>query len=117
MTHYDVVAMCVDADIVCLGEGEVQYRLHNAFFGRQRRDAVDNVVGSRIVEPLSVVNLLVGGVGAGDEGKSLILAKFIIVRDYMSASWGIDVDELRDVVNRRFDDVVDGRVDLTDLSI
>ena len=35
----------------------------------------------------------------------------------MSASWGIDVDELRNVVNRRFDDVVDGRVDLTDLSI
>ena len=54
---------------------------------------------------------------AGDEGKSLILAKFIIVRDYMSSSWGIDVDELRDVVNRRFDDVVDGRVNLTDLSI
>ncbi|MBP5234898.1 MAG: hypothetical protein J6Z20_02835, partial [Bacteroidales bacterium] len=54
---------------------------------------------------------------AGDEGKSLILAKFIIVRDYMSSSWGIDVDELRDVVNRRFDDVVEGRVNLTDLSI
>lgn len=54
---------------------------------------------------------------AGSEGQKLILAKFSIVRSYMSSSWGIDVDELRDVVNRRFDDVVDGRVDLTDLSI
>ena len=33
----------------------------------------------------------------------------------MATSWGIDMDELRDCVQRRLNDVVDGNVDLESL--
>ncbi|WP_205409921.1 zinc-binding metallopeptidase [Bacteroides ihuae] len=38
---------------------------------------------------------------AGDDGKAIILKKIAIVKTYMKESWKIDLDELRDVVQRR----------------
>ncbi len=52
---------------------------------------------------------------AGTEGASIINQKLEIVRNYMESSWGIDLDELRDCVQRRINDVVDGNVDLESL--
>lgn len=49
---------------------------------------------------------------AGKEGAAKIQQKLNIVRDYMAESWGIDIDELRDVVKRRMEDIVSGKVEL-----
>ena len=45
-------------------------------------------------------------------GNVIISSKIDIVRDYMQDAWDIDIDELRDVVLRRFGEVADGQVDL-----
>lgn len=42
---------------------------------------------------------------AGETGKAIILQKFAIVKTYMKESWNIDLDELRDVVQRRQDEI------------
>lgn len=52
---------------------------------------------------------------AGTKGASVIETKLNYVKTYMQSAWGIDLDELRDVVRRRMDDVVNGRVDLDKL--
>lgn len=54
---------------------------------------------------------------AGQDGKNKILAKLNVVRNYMNASWGINIDELRDGLLRRESDVVNGKINLTDLTI
>lgn len=53
---------------------------------------------------------------AGTEGAKKIEQKLEIVRSYMLEAWDIDLDTLRDVVLRRTDDVLAGRVNLTDLT-
>ena len=50
---------------------------------------------------------------AGDTGAPIIERKLEIIRKYMQTSWGIDIDELRDVLQRRINDVVAGKVDIT----
>ncbi|MBR1448876.1 MAG: putative zinc-binding metallopeptidase [Prevotella sp.] len=49
---------------------------------------------------------------AGPEGARLLNAKLDIVRAYLLTAWNIDIDTLRDVLQRRQVDVVAGRVDL-----
>lgn len=49
---------------------------------------------------------------AGTEGAAIINQKLNIVKNYMLTSWNIDMDELRDVVQRRMDDVVSGAIEL-----
>lgn len=52
---------------------------------------------------------------AGEEGGAIINKKLEMVKKYMQESWGIDLDELRKVVQRRIDDVASGKVDLENL--
>ncbi|MBO4341114.1 MAG: putative zinc-binding metallopeptidase [Bacteroidales bacterium] len=52
-----------------------------------------------------------------DNGADLIRAKIDMVRSYMETAWGIDIDELRKVINRRTADVVAGKLDLYDVSL
>ncbi len=54
---------------------------------------------------------------AGATGSGLIQQKLDIVRDYMLSNFGIDLDELREVVQRRQNEVVSGLVDLQDLTV
>lgn len=54
---------------------------------------------------------------AGSEAGANITAKLDIVRDYMSSTWNIDIDQLRATILRRQNDVVKGKVDLSDISI
>ena len=54
---------------------------------------------------------------APSDAQSAINQKLDIVRDYMYSSFNIDIDELRNVVQRRQADVVAGKVDLTDLTV
>ncbi|MDT3356414.1 MAG: putative zinc-binding metallopeptidase [Bacteroidota bacterium] len=54
---------------------------------------------------------------AGIQGAAFITAKMDLVREYMTNSWGIDIDELRDVIGRRTKDVAAGKIDLTDISV
>lgn len=54
---------------------------------------------------------------AGEEGAALLNTKLGIVRDYMKASWNVDLDKLRDAVISREIDVLNGKVDLMDLTV
>ena len=47
---------------------------------------------------------------AAGDGASIISAKFDIVYNYMLNSWNIDLNELRDVIQRR-----QGEIDTLDL--
>lgn len=50
-------------------------------------------------------------------GDEIIISKMEIVSAYMEDSWGINVDELRDILLRRFHDVSEGRVDLNSVEL
>ena len=52
--------------------------------------------------------------GAGTTGKAIIAEKLAIVRAYFQDSWGFDLDELRDVVNRRGSEI--SKLDLEHLN-
>ncbi len=49
--------------------------------------------------------------------QALLNQKLDKVREYMFNSYNIDIDELRDVIQRRQQEVISGEVDLNDLSI
>ena len=49
---------------------------------------------------------------AGDEGAAIIDRKLTIIREYMKSAWGIDLDEMRDVLQRRMDEVISGSVEI-----
>lgn len=51
------------------------------------------------------------------DGKEVISSKMDIVISYMEDAWGINVDELRDILLRRFNDVAVGRVDLNTVEL
>lgn len=68
-----------------------------------------------IVEPDSTWNAWM--VEAGETGAALINQKLEIVKDYYLNTWGIDLDKMRRSVWRRQDDVMSGKIDLTDLSL
>ena len=50
-------------------------------------------------------------------GRQLIEAKLDIVKTYMQELWGIDMDKARDVIQRRQREIVEGKIDLTDLTV
>ena len=54
---------------------------------------------------------------SAEDGATLIKSKIDIVRAYMQDSWGIDIDELRAIINRRMADVVAGKVNLNTVTI
>ena len=55
-------------------------------------------------------------VEAGD-GRSTIETKLGIVKNYMLETFGIELDDLRDVILRRQDEVMAGKVDLTNIDL
>ena len=50
-------------------------------------------------------------------GDVIINSKMDIVKAYLQDSWGIDIDDLRDILLRRFSDVAAGRVDLNTVEL
>ena len=54
---------------------------------------------------------------SAEDGSVLLQSKLDIVRDYMQTAWSIDIDNLRDIINRRMADVVAGKVDLNTVTI
>lgn len=50
-------------------------------------------------------------------GRGYLESKLQYVRDYMLKNFNIDIDKLRDSVLRREQDIADGKIDLTDVSI
>ena len=48
-------------------------------------------------------------------GRDLIEQKLSIMRSYMQDQWGIDIDVLRASILQREQDVVNGKVDLTNV--
>jgi substrate import-associated zinc metallohydrolase lipoprotein len=53
----------------------------------------------------------------GEEGAALINSKLDIVRAYMQTKWNVDIDQLRDAIQRRQADVISGKISLTDLTV
>lgn len=51
------------------------------------------------------------------DGAVYLKTKLDMVREYMQTAWDIDIDELRDVISRRTNDVVDGLINLTDVTL
>ncbi len=51
------------------------------------------------------------------KGREYIEAKLDIVRTYMTDTWNIDIDLMRESILRRENDIVNGRIDLQDLTI
>ena len=54
---------------------------------------------------------------AGSNGKTLINTKLDVVRTYLKEKWNLDLDQLRAAILARENDVVNGDVDLEDLTI
>jgi len=52
-----------------------------------------------------------------ETGRALIEQKLDIVRAYMFDTWHIDLDQLRDCILRRQDNITAGLIDLTDLTV
>ena len=50
-------------------------------------------------------------------GRQLIEAKLDIVRAYMQEQWDIDIDKMRAELQKRQNDVISGKIDLTDLTV
>ena len=67
--HDAVVAVSVDAGVAVAGEGKLHDSVEDAVCFREAGDAVDNVVGQGVVEPLTVVDSAVGRLGRGQEGE------------------------------------------------
>ena len=83
-----------------------EYVTHNAaWWAQQIADASKETAEVRKTDP------------SAQDGATLIESKIDIVRNYMQDSWNIDIDELRDIVNRRMGDVVAGKVDLNTVEI
>jgi substrate import-associated zinc metallohydrolase lipoprotein len=53
---------------------------------------------------------------AEESGAAIITQKLEMIRTYMTTEWGIDIDELRDAVNRRMNDICNGKVDLNPIT-
>ena len=54
---------------------------------------------------------------AGTSGAAIITQKLEMIKSYMDTAWNIDLDVLRDAVNRRMDDVVDGTLDVSPIVV
>ena len=49
-------------------------------------------------------------------GQNKILQKLAMVKDYLKGSWGIDLDKLHQIVQRRQQEVAEGKLDLQSLN-
>ena len=52
---------------------------------------------------------------AGTDG-AIISQKLQMIRSYMQTTWNIDIDDLRTVIQRRMDEIIDGSIDLDELT-
>ncbi len=68
-----------------------------------------------MVEPDSVWQKWM--VEAGEEGSALINQKLDIVKDYYKNIWNVDLDKMRRAIWRRQNDVMQGKIDLTDITV
>ena len=68
INHDNVFLVGVDTDVGIKAFAIVQYSVENAMRVGRAGDAVDDMIGF-VVEPLAVVDDLVGDVGAGNQGE------------------------------------------------
>ncbi len=53
---------------------------------------------------------------AGTDGSAIIAQKLQMIRSYMQTTWNIDIDALRTIIQRRMDEIVNGTIDLDNLT-
>lgn len=80
-----------------------EYITHSAEWWEEQMEAADDVWEEDLEQKQT--------------GKALIEQKLDIVRAYMNDTWQIDIDKLRDCILRRQANIVDGLVNLTDLTV
>ena len=84
-----------------------------AFAGLGCRGDVDAHLGAQACHQIEADARCALGGAAVVAGKALLEQKFEIVKDYLKNSWGIDIYELRSVVQRRGNSL--GQLDLTQI--
>lgn len=60
---------------------------------------------------------LTSAASGGANGADLLKAKLDYVRTYMTDTFGIDIDQLRSTIIRRQNEILSGKIDLSDLTI
>lgn len=87
----------------------------SAYSQKEGREDIAEILSTYVTNPKSWWDAKM--TEAGTEGATLIQKKLDIVRSYMKTEWNVDIDELRDEILRRENNVINGSVSLTDLSI
>ena len=67
--HDEVVAVCVDANVVGMSEAIAENVCHYTMMIWQTRHAVNDIVGAFVVNPFTLLYLAISDVGSGDKGK------------------------------------------------
>lgn len=75
-----------------------------------REDFVENIA-IYVTNTASYWNNMLAN--AGEQGRALIQQKFDIVYNYMEQTWGINLDDLREIVLRRQNEIAEGKIDLS----
>ena len=68
MTHDDIIAMGIDAQVARHCQAVVHHIIEDAMSRRRARQAMHHMIGS-VIEPIALKYLLVGGLGTWYEGK------------------------------------------------
>lgn len=86
----------------------------SAYASSETQEDFVEIISIYVTHTAEYWNSLVGSASA--EGQSYINQKLELVKDYMTTTWNIDLDELRDIVQRRSQEVAQWDVnDLTTL--
>ena len=93
----------------------LEFGFISAYSQKEAREDFAEMLSTYVINPQSTWDRFLSQ--AGTSGRAAIQAKLEIVRNYMRDSWGIDIDELRAVILRRQDEILSGRVDITDLTV
>ena len=87
------------AVLVCVGA--IIFRV---FFISETQEDFVEIIAIYVTNTAEYWDELVGV--ASEEGQALINQKLALVKDYMLTTWGIDMDELRSIVQRRSQEVL-----------
>lgn len=91
-----------------------QHALHSGFVSAyamsEPREDIAELTAEYITHDAAYWQMLMAN--AGQQGAAIIEMKLDIVRAYMQSAWDIDLNALRDIIQRRVDDVIEGRISL-----
>ena len=84
----------------------------SAYASKEANEDFVEIIATYVTNTAKTWNAILKAAG---DGGSIISSKFDIVYNYMNNSWGIDLNELRDVILRRESEIPE--LDLTDITL